>query len=124
MDEQEKQRLAATLRQRIDHLISASKGHASEMYWVTHVAIACALASLELGLEADRASLTEERKRAYAVLVVEQVGEALLRTEQVLADDFVHAITSEIEYPLEDSAEENQEGWIDRVPDSGVGVTG
>lgn len=68
--------------------------------------------------------MTEERKRAYAVLVVEQVGEALLCTERVLADDFVHAITSEIEYPLEDSAEENQEGWIDRAPNGEVGVTG
>ena len=80
--------------------------------------------SLELGLEADRASMTEERKRAYAVPVVEQVGEALLRTEHVLADDFVHAITSEIEYPLDDSAEEHQEGLIGRAPNGGVGVTG
>lgn len=55
------------------------------MCLVTHVAIACALASQELGLEADRASMTEERKRAYAVLVVEQVGEALLRTEHVIS---------------------------------------
>jgi hypothetical protein len=55
---------------------------------------------------------------------VEQVGEALLRTEQALADDFVHAIASEIEYPLEDPAEENHEDEIDCAPNGGVGVTG
>ena len=80
--------------------------------------------SLELGLEADRASMTEERKRAYAVLVVEQVGEALLRTEHVLADDFVHAISSEIEYLLDD-ASRGEPRRLDRAcPKRRSGVTG